>query len=224
MKQEIFSGNNSIKKVFIGFLILLIGLGGGNAIFSYAYWYFNLSEKIPKELMPSIYLLLIIAAMLLSNSYLLFSLRMFPKIINKSFKESLITGLSGIALLWISMLILTLAFFRGKSNDIFIQTLTKLPAPYFYISIMLVTVVSPLFEEVLMRGFFFELLRRKWNIGISLCVTLLFATIIHYKLGIEVIPIIIFNIIFTFLYVEGGLLSSILGHMFVNYYVSYVIN
>ena len=88
----------------------------------------------------------------------------------------------------------------------------------------MLVIIGPILEEILFRGFFFEVLRRKWNIKIALAVILLFSAIVHLKYGISVINIIIDNVILTLIYIEGGLIASIIGHIFLNFYMIYFIH
>jgi membrane protease YdiL (CAAX protease family) len=133
-------------------------------------------------------------------------------------------SIAGIVVLWI-MNVFFIIFYGRNLESSFVQSLASLSSPYFYVGMVMIVVLGPFFEEILMRGFFFEILKIRWNIGISLIITLFFVAITHYSVGGEqLIAIICFNTIFSLLYLEGGLLASILGHMFVNFYIVYVLN
>ena len=208
----------NIKGVFSGFILAFILFHGGQLFFSNVYKYFE------RELIPIVYILIVILGMGLTNLFMLYQYGFLPSFRNRNLKESLKIALAGIVLIWIVIFIEVLIFFESKAYDPFIRSLLSLPSPFFYVGAVLLTVISPFLEEILVRGYFFEILRRKWNIAISFFIVILFSSIMHYSVGIGLIHVILMDAIFTFLYLNGGLVSSILGHIFANYYIIYFLN
>jgi membrane protease YdiL (CAAX protease family) len=153
-----------------------------------------------------------------------FQYNFFPVFIRTSLKESLLISLSGIILIWIVVAAEVLLYFGNRSNDPLIRHLISLPSIQFYMGVIMIVLVNPFLEEVLFRGFFFEILKGRWNTSIALFVTVSFSSLMHYRAGIGIIHIVLTNIIFTVLYLAGGLVPSILGHTFVNYYSVYFLN
>jgi membrane protease YdiL (CAAX protease family) len=111
-----------------------------------------------------------------------------------------------------------------KSDDHFTQATINLPFPYFQLQGLLLVGINPVLEELLMRGYFFEILRKKWNVVIALLITLVFSAILHFRFDVGVVHILIMQTIFTFLYLYGGILSSTLVHALSNYYYVYFVN
>jgi membrane protease YdiL (CAAX protease family) len=202
----------------VGFIIVLLLVNGGEVFFNRSYQYFEWN------FVPIIYLVIMGSATLLANCYMFFHYRFIPFFIRTSLKESLLTAFGGIILIWIVVAAEAFLYFGNRSSDPFIQHLISLPSPQFYMGLVMIAFVNPFLEELLFRGFFFEILKRKWNVFISLLITLSFSSIMHYRAGIGILHIVLSNIIFTFLYLAGGLVPSILGHVFVNYYSIYFLN
>ena len=219
MTTTAFEKNSTkVSGLFIGFIVAFLLVNGGDFLFIRIYKYFE------KDLVPLIYMLIIFLSTILTILYMLYQYRYFPIFIRNSLKESLMTSLGGIVLIWIVILFEALLYFGNRSNDPFIQHLIAFPSPKFYIGFFMMVFINPFFEETLMRGYFFEILNRRWSILISLLLTVSFSSTMHYRVGIGVIHVILSNIIFTFLYLNGGLVPSILAHAFVNYYSIYFLN
>ena len=218
--QTSLSNIIDVKGVFIGFFILIAGFKGTGFIFIETYRY------VSRDIMPILYESAVVSALLFANMYMLYKYKFFPVLIRTNVKESLLVAVGGIISLWFAFLIFLISLFKRGPYNSLIEELITLPSPYFYIGMLIIVGLGPLFEEMLMRGYFFEILRKRWNVGVALMITLLFAAISHFKLkvGIELIPLIIYNIIFTLLYLEGGLLASTLAHMFVNIYTIYILH
>jgi membrane protease YdiL (CAAX protease family) len=210
--------NTRVSGLFTGFVVAFLLVNGGDFLFVRIYKHFE------SDFVPIVYMLIILLAMILTNLYMFYQYRYFPIFIRNSLKESIMTSFAGIVLIWIVVVFEVILYFGNQSDDPFVQHLIALPSPQFYIGLIMMIFISPFFEEILMRGFFFEILKRRWNIVISLLIIISFSSIMHYRVGIGVIHIILTNIIFTFLYLNGGLLSSILAHSFVNYYAVYFLN
>lgn len=164
---------------------------------------------------------MLIPIFLMFNHY-----KRMPAFIVRSFKESLMTALAGIVLLWLVFFIFTLFVFGPKSGNYpFMSASISLPVPFFYVQALILIVIGPFLEELLVRGFFFDALMKKWNIKIALSITLLFSAIMHLGYGgLGLINVIVVQSVFTFLYIKGGLLSSILPHMVANYFLIYFLN
>lgn len=215
-KDLALSKSQSIIVTIEGFAVDMIShwIGGG-------YFGWILSELYPD--MPEI-----TAGMLASSdispviamAYISLRIKYMPAFRIKSKKiENL---LAGIVLAWIVVFLQTL--FLGKEISL-AEDILNLPRPYFYVSLFSLMVWGPLIEETLTRGYFFEILRRKWGDTVALLIsTLLF--IIPHALGGYGLPALFFTFlgsaVFTFVYIQGGLIPAILTHMFVNSYLVFL--
>jgi membrane protease YdiL (CAAX protease family) len=219
MTIEAYRENHrDLKGVGAGFIIILLLVNGGEFLFNGIYQYFS------RDFVPIIYLVIIGISILLTNCYMFFQYRFLPVFTRTSLKESLLTSFGGMILIWIVVAAEVLLYFGNRSNDPFIRQLISLPSLQFYMGAMMIVIVNPFLEEVLFRGFFFEILKGRWNTSIALLVTVSFSSVMHYRAGLGIIHVVLTNIIFTVLYLAGGLVPCILGHAFVNYYSVYFLN
>jgi membrane protease YdiL (CAAX protease family) len=125
----------------------------------------------------------------------------------------------GIFLAWIATF-LGLVFF-DKTNPEAQQILT-LPKPYVYHGVFSATIWGPLLEEILTRGYFFEVLQKKWNTAFALVLSTLLFVVPHGLWGdwnATLVWITCNSLIYTFVYIEGGLWAAIITHSFVNSYI-----
>lgn len=210
---------NNIKDVFIGFAILIASLFMGVDIL-----FFRYANYFQRDTIPIIYEIIIGIAMLLSIIYLLLRYKYFPRFKSHILSETLTASFVGIFILWLLVFFLFLVIFDRNKIDPFISSVINSPPPYFYINFVMLVILTPVLEEILMRGYFFELLKKKWNIKYALLITVIFSMITHYKYGLGVFVIAIYNIVFILLYIGGGLIASIIGHVFLNYFINYFIH
>jgi membrane protease YdiL (CAAX protease family) len=206
-----------IRAVFMGFAISILIIFLGQIIVQPICE--NVSNIASLFIRSSVIILaLLIPIFLMFNHY-----KRMPAFIVRSLRESLMTALAGIVALWLVIFIFTLFVFGPNSGKYpFVADSVSLPVPFFYVQGLIIVVISPFLEELLVRGFFFDILMKRWNIKIALFITLLFSAVMHSGYGWPgVIYITVFQAIFTFLYIQGGLLSSILPHMAANYFLIY---
>jgi membrane protease YdiL (CAAX protease family) len=135
----------------------------------------------------------------------------------------LITGaVGGVVLSWLVTFLL-LVFYEGIVP--YIKDVLSLPAPYKYHGIVSIVLWSPLIEELMARGFFFELLKRRWGLlYATLGSTFLFvlAHAIWGGFGFSLFILSLYSFAFTFAYVQSGLFGSVVSHVFVNAFLAYL--
>ena len=216
MKSEI---EINAKKVFIGFALLIISF-----IILLDILFYKIYHFFRREIAVLLYEFLVLIAISLTIFYMKINYKISLIYKIKNVKNSLIIGIGGIFVIWIIKFLSFLFFINKGATLPSIKSFLELPSIYFYIGFIMLVIIGPILEEILFRGFFFEVLRRKWNIKIALAVILLFSAIVHLKYGISVINVIIDNVILTLIYIEGGLIASIIGHIFLNFYMIYFIH
>lgn len=180
-----------------------------------------LAEVIPKLSSLTIAILSSTAiSPFLATIYLAVRVRFVPKFNIK--KEALLYLPSGIILAWIVVFINVLL--SGKENPYAYEVL-KSPQPYYYLNLFLITIWSALLEEILNRGYFFEILRVRWGDTQALLLSSIIFVMPHGMWGsfdISLIFIFLYSVIFTVIYMRGGLIIAILVHAFVNFYLLYL--
>lgn len=152
--------------------------------------------------------------------YLALRARFIPKFSVK--REILMYILSGIVMAWIVVFINVLVLGKG---DTFTQEILKTPHPYYYLNLFLLILWGPILEEILFRGYFFEILRQQLNNTMALLFSSILFIVSHGiwgAFGINLFFIFLSSIIFTLLYIQGGLIVSISVHAFVNFYLLYL--
>ena len=105
------------------------------------------------------------------------------------------------------------------------QKILQTPEPYNYVNLFLLILWGPFVEETLYRGYFFEILREKLNDPIAIIFSSLLFVLFHGMWGqfsISLIFIFLFSLIFTIMYISGGLIASISVHAFTNFYLTYL--
>lgn len=152
--------------------------------------------------------------------YLALRAKFIPKFSVK--REILMYILSGMVMAWIVVFLSVLVSGKG---DTFAQEILKTPHPYYYLNLFLLILWGPILEEILFRGYLFEILRQQMNSAVAL----LFSSVLFIGLhglwgvfGINLFFIFLYSVIFTLLYIQGGLIVSILVHVFVNSYLLYL--
>lgn len=211
----------NIKSILValkGFGILIIAHAVGGAVGVYL-----LAPRLAFYGIP-----LVTVAMLSSSAisalvaiiYLKLTTKFFP---NFSPKKAIFLYLfSGIFASWIVSLPQVLLL--GKESA-FIQDILKTSYPYYYLNLFLFILWGPLLEETLYRGYFFEILRRDWGNGKAFLFSSILFVFFHGLWGtfnINLFFIFFYSAIFTLLYIEGGLVASIIVHSFVNFYLVYL--
>lgn len=137
-------------------------------------------------------------------------------------KETFISLLPIIVMAWIVVFVSVLLY--GKES-LFGQEILKTLPPYYYLNLFLVVLFGPLLEETLSRGYFFEILKQSWGNTKALLLSSVLFVIPHSiwgSLDISLFFIFLFSIVFTLAYIMGGLVTAILVHAFVNFYLFYL--
>ena len=158
---------------------------------------------------------------LVAITYMCIRLQLIPKMITESkiFRSSAI----GIILAW--LVVFTQVLFLGKGDPFTLDILqTRSQPAYFHLTLLLLVIWGPLLEEALNRGYFFETLRMNWGTAVALPISSflfvsfhgIFMTIYYGGIGYEMIFITLYSIIFTAVYMRGGLFAAFVTHMFVN--------
>jgi len=103
----------------------------------------------------------------------------------------------------------------------------ELYSAYLYLFVMIG--FGPVVEELLMRGCFFEVLRQSWGDWRALRMSTLLFVIPHliwsgpvFLNPVAIFSLIVASVLFTYLYIEGGLVPAIAAHMFWNFYVNFL--
>lgn len=98
-------------------------------------------------------------------------------------------------------------------------------APYFLISTLLLTIIGPALEEVIFRGYMFELAQRKCGSFFALIIVSFLFFLFHGIWGdfsLSTVFIFVFSVVFSFVYIKGGLLASIASHASANCFLFFV--
>jgi membrane protease YdiL (CAAX protease family) len=111
--------------------------------------------------------------------------------------------------------------FQGKDLAPFYLEFFDLPQPYYFFTFFTFCFLGPLFEETLFRGYMFEILRRQWSTIAAVIIVLSFSYVGHMPFsGIgEIVFLTLYQLVCTFVYIEGGLCASIIVHSFINMYI-----
>ena len=87
--------------------------------------------------------------------------------------------------------------------------------------------LGPVAEEILNRGCFFEVLRKSWGDWAALRMSTVLFVIPHliwspsmFLNPVSILFLILASVLYTYLYMEGGLVPSIVAHMSWNFYVT----
>ena len=114
------------------------------------------------------------------------------------------------------------AVFFGEPSLLFQET-NKITQPvHYYLTALLIIGFGPLLEEILYRGYFFEILKEASSETIAMVVSTLLFVIAHADErvpGLALFFIGLHSIVFTFVYIKGGIVASVLTHAFANWYV-----
>lgn len=124
--------------------------------------------------------------------------------------------LAGLFLAW---LVFFLNMIVSQREIPFAQNIISSPKPFLYINIFLVVIWGPLLEEILCRGYFYEMLRKSWSDKYAFLLSSLLFVIPHGIWGsfdINLIFIFLYSGIFTIVYTNGGIVASVIVHSSVN--------
>ena len=166
-------------------------------------------------------LLTSVLAPLLTIIYLMLRLDHSPNIYFD--KIVIMVSTASIVVLWFIALFEILII--GPSN-IFVKQLLSSYVSYVNINIIWFILLAPILEEILFRGYFYDLLRQYGELIAIVLSSLLFVIphVLFAGISIDIVVIIQAVIIFmrsmvlSISYRYGGLVASVLAHIFINAY------
>jgi membrane protease YdiL (CAAX protease family) len=97
-----------------------------------------------------------------------------------------------------------------------------------YLYLLVMVIVGPVVEEVLVRGGYFELLRRSWGDISALKISTVLFVIPHliwspgHRNIFSIVSLTLSSLLFTSLYIVGGLVPAIIAHAATNFYVAFL--
>ncbi len=198
------------------FIFLLIHIGGGYYLFPTLCKIFLRTPSILLQIISSSAISPVIASI-----YMLVRCRFFPKInLNKTV---LLSALAGAVASWLIILIGSVLFF-GDSDPLIKQAL-ELRSYDLYVLLFIVTIWNPIFEESLVRGYFFEVILKKYNTIVAIVISSILFVIPHIMWDFNLYNVFFFfliSVVLTAVYIEGGLVASAMTHSFVNLYMTYL--
>ncbi|MBI4655088.1 MAG: CPBP family intramembrane metalloprotease [Nitrospirae bacterium] len=157
---------------------------------------------------------------LIALVYLALRTRFLPIFIVK--REGFLYLFGGLISAWMVIFFSTL--FLDMKNIPLKEEVLRTPHPYLYPTLFLLLLWGPLLEEILNRGYFFEILSQNWGRTKAVLFSSVLFVIPHGLWGYfdrSLIFIYLNSIIFTLIYMRGGLIPSTLVHAFVNSYMLY---
>lgn len=159
-------------------------------------------------------LLAVTVSPLITMIYLKTRTSYFPKITAKKDGFVLTSG-AGCVAVWGVMLIQS--FLLDKQSP-FVHDISNAAPFYYYSNLVLVIFVGPFVEELLYRGFFLEIVRRKQSTSLAVVFTSLLFTIEHLWGGLEIGLLFVFldSMVLSFVYIRNGLVASMAVHAFAN--------
>jgi membrane protease YdiL (CAAX protease family) len=166
--------------------------------------------------------------------YLLFRLSCFPSFMVN--KHCLKDAAAGFIAIWLIIFLNLLMF--GEEHSLVRKSLS-VQGNYVYLNIAIVVILGPVLEEVLYRGYILKTLARFWsNNSAVLISTILFvithaiwtfrnypdvlSLIISAKIGLGLIFIFLYSLVYSYSYLICGLPISILLHVFTNSFLFYL--
>jgi membrane protease YdiL (CAAX protease family) len=99
-----------------------------------------------------------------------------------------------------------------------------LDSAYLYLFVMIG--FGPVVEEILVRGGYFEVLRRSWGDKPALKISTMLFVIPHliwsptHRHLFSVVSLTLSSLLYTFLYIIGGLVPAIIVHAAMNFYIN----
>lgn len=124
-------------------------------------------------------------------------------------------------MIWLLLFVKMITFGKGDSQGIL--EIIKGPIPYSYINLFIFLLWGPFAEEILNRGYFYEILKWSWSKSVALIISTILFTIPHYSFSSEftfsffIIPI--YSVIFTVMYMYGGIIAASASHIFLNLFL-----
>lgn len=152
--------------------------------------------------------------------YMVLRVQGFPALIAG---PNLVSGtIGGIMLSWFVTFVGLIAY---EGTVLQVEEILRLPPLYKYHGIFSFVVWSPAVEELMARGFFFEILKRQWGILYSTIASTFLFVLAHalwadFGPGLSILALYSFT--FTFAYVYSGLCGAVVSHIFVNGFLSYL--
>ena len=138
-------------------------------------------------------------------------------------RATLLTCLSGAVMAWILVVVGVFTFGHLPTQP---QGMHDASPFDYYLDMFLIGLFGPFIEESFFRGTLFEILSRHQTIPRALLWSSALFTLAHIWNGFNVNLVFTFvaSIVFTIMYVAGGLVPSVVVHAFMNMYVVYVIS
>jgi membrane protease YdiL (CAAX protease family) len=198
------------------FILLLFHIGGGYYLFPTLYKIFPQTPSILLQIISSSAISSVIASI-----YMLVRCKFFPKI--NFNKTAFLSGLAGAVASWLIILIGSILFF-GDSDPLIKQAL-ELKSYNLYVLLFIIAIWNPIFEEALVRGYFFEIVLKKYNTLFAIVISSILFVIPHIIWDLNIYNIIFFfliSVVLTAVYIEGGLVASAITHSFINLYMTFL--
>jgi membrane protease YdiL (CAAX protease family) len=136
--------------------------------------------------------------------------------------DSVRGAIGGIVLVWLGMFVALVFFDR---ENIYAKSILALPAPYQYHAVFSLVIWSPLLEEILARGYFFELLHKEGNPFFALVLSTALFVVPHGiwgEWGAGLVLITFSSIVCTFAYTQGGIWAAAVTHVFANGFILFL--
>src|SRR5208283_1089010 len=151
-------------------------------------------------------------------AYLKSRIHFFPNFFINS--ETLAVAASGVVIVWLTIFVERIIFLgRGP---LLLPRLLMVSPPYNYVNIFWYTFWAPLIEEVLFRGFFLNMLMKKWSVWSAVLVSSILFAFPHIlfsetNVGLVGSSFLLMNsFIFSFVFIQGGIVAAVLTHAFNN--------
>ena len=121
-----------------------------------------------------------------------------------------------IAFILLFVFVATILLMGGGRSDL-VQKINKLYGGYYLGAIIIVVVIGPLLEEIIYRKYIFEILNSRYNIFLSVVITVILNTLIHAPLDFaSLIIYITYALFFTLVYINSKLAVSFIVHCILN--------
>ncbi len=129
--------------------------------------------------------------------------------------------IAGVIFMWLVAFIQII--FIGR--DMYLSPkLLEVSHPFDYINIFLCVCWAPLVEEALFRGYFLNMLMRKWGLWIAILASSTLFVVAHLLFApgtsntINMALLFTRSIIVSFAFIQGGFIAAVLVHSFNNLY------
>jgi membrane protease YdiL (CAAX protease family) len=134
-------------------------------------------------------------------------------------RQTLTTIFAGMFLLWMIRFVALVWFDKSNPEA---RAILDLQGSPLYITIFSLVVWGPFLEEILFRGFFFELTKHQLGVMASVTLTSVLFVVSHgiwEGFGPQSVLYFVDSLVFTAIYTQGGILAAGLAHGFANGYV-----